>query len=151
MVAHMSALEGWMAPIFAKAPHLPESARKTLVDIAPWLALIFGVLGMFAILSAGFVSSLFLGAFWSTFAFAASGMMLIMLAISFVSSLLLFLAYSPLSAHNIKGWKFLFYSTVLSAVTAIFNLIFTSMDLGQILGILIGFWILFEIRGYYKA
>ena len=78
----MSALETWMVPLFAKAPHLPESARQTLAKIAPWLALIFGILGLFGILSAGILSSMF------AFSFVGMGMVQISMVISLLAGLI---------------------------------------------------------------
>ena len=84
-----------MAPLFAKSPHIPESGRQTLAKIAPWLALVFGVLGLFAILSAGSLMSYF------SFSLLGMGMLKI------------------------------------------------SMFIGLLIG-LIGFWLLFEVRGLYQ-
>ncbi len=146
---HMSALETWMVPLFAKAPHLPESARQTLAKIAPWLALIFGILGLFGILSAGILSSMF------AFSFVGMGMVQISMVISLlaglISSVLEIFAFKPLSARRKKGWNYLFYATVLMAVSALIGAILGySGALGNILGILIGFWLLFEVRRLYQ-
>ncbi len=146
---HMGALEQWMAPLFAKFPHLPESARQTLAKIAPWLALIFGILGILAILSAGSIASSFFG-----FALLGVGMMQISMLISLlaglIASVLDILAYKPLTARKKKGWNLLFYATVLTTVATILNLLFGYGSIGSLVGSLIGFWLLFEARGLYQ-
>ena len=145
---HMAALEGWLAPFFAKAPHIPENGRRTIVDIAPWLALIFGVLGLVSVLGAGAIASVFTLAFLGgLYDFA----MFVTLAAGLCASALELLAYRPLAKREKKGWNYLFYGTVLTAAAAVVNLVvgYDSGLTGQVLGALIGLWILFEIRGQY--
>lgn len=145
---HMNALEGWLAPIFAKFPHLPENGRRTLADIAPWLALIFGVLGLLGILSAGSLVS------YLSFSFIGMGMLQISMFLSLlaglIASVLQILAFKPLKARHKKGWSLLFYATVLTTATAILSLLFGYSSFGGLIGALIGFWLLFEVRGLYQ-
>ena len=145
---HMGALEQWMAPLFAKFPHIPDGGRKTLADIAPWLSLIFGVLGLFAILSAGSLMS------YLSFSFIGMGMLQISMFISLlaglIASVLQILAFKPLKARHKKGWSLLFYATVLTTATTILSLLFGYSSLSGLVGVLIGFWLLFEVRGLYQ-
>jgi hypothetical protein len=149
-VKQMAALEGWLEPLFAKAPHIPANAREMLVKIAPWLALIFGVLGLVGIVSAGMLTSMLFSMAW-----IGGGAAQIALAVALIAgllaSILQLLAYSPLTAHKKQGWNYLFYGSVLSAIASLVDIIFGYGSLGSIIGALIGFWLLFEIRGYYKA
>ena len=146
----MAALENWMAPLFAKAPHLPQSARQILAQIAPWAALIFGILGLVSLLSAGAYLSTLLSFFWG-------GSMMLRLflffevLVSLIASVLEILAFKPLSARKKKGWNFLFYATALVGLAALVDLIFRyGSSFGGIIGALIGFWLLFEVRGLYR-
>jgi hypothetical protein len=146
----MAAFEAWLAPLFAKAPHLPHSARQTIVQVAPWLALIFGILGLFGLLSAGTFAS------FLSFSFLGGGMyhisMLIALFTGVAAAVLQLLAFKPLQAHKKKGWNFLFYGLVISAVGMIINMLLSySYGLpGQILMLIISVWLLFEIREMYS-
>lgn len=144
-----SALERWMAPFFDKAPHLPDSARHSIVSIAPWLALIFGVLGIIGLLSASMFWSMFSFAFY-TYGFMQVTMIISLIA-GLVASVLQLLAYQPLTAHKKKGWNFLFYGTVLTTLAALLDMVFGygSGAIGHILGALVGFWLLFEVRSLY--
>ena len=146
---HMTALELWMAPFFAKAPHLSPGIRKTLTDIAPWLALIFGILGLFGLLSAGMFGTLLSFSYFGTI---ASLVMAIGIVLSIISAGLSILAFQPLRSVQKHGWNLLFYGNVLSAVSLVLNLLFGYgySNLGSVLGMLIGFWLLFEIRQMYK-
>lgn len=149
----MAALEGWLAPLFAKFPHLPQSGRDVIVKIAPWLALIFGILGLFGILSlfglmqtAAFVSmmpNVHVG--WYPAA-------MITLALGAASAVLELMAFKPLGARKKKGWNLLFYATVISIISSVVGVLFGDSGVfGAILGAIIGLWLLFEIRGAYKA
>ncbi len=146
----LSALEHWMVPLFAKAPHLPQSARDVLVKIAPWLALLGGVLGIMAMLSAGM-----LGAMLSLSMFGY-GLLQISMLLSFIASLiasvLYLLAFSPLRKMQKKGWNYIFYGMVLTIIVAILNMVlgYGSGALGTVIGALIGFWLMFEVRGMYR-
>jgi hypothetical protein len=144
----MAALESWMAPIFAKAPHLPQNIREGITNIAPWLALIFGILGLLAISSLGgfglLLSLSFLGGSYSFMLFVA-------ILFGLIASVLDLLAYKPLTKRMKKGWNYLFYGNVLSAAGAILQIISGYSVIGNIIGAVIGFWLLFEVREMYKA
>ena len=148
--SEMGKLESWLAPIFAKAPHIPQSARDTLVSFAPWLAIVFGILGLGTLFSIGAFASLF-----SPFILLAGGFAGILLfaniLIGLFAAVLEILAFKPLQNHHKKGWNFLFYATVLSGVSSIIGMLFMSNGAEGILGTLVGLWLLFEIRPAYKA
>lgn len=148
-VKEMAALERWLAPIFAKAPHLPPKAREFLAQVAPWLALIFGVLGLLAMLSMGAIG------FLLSLSFMDGGLMSISMLVSFIAGLvgavLQLMAFKPLSARKKKGWNYIFYGMVLSLAASIVNLLIGYGDVvGTIIGTLIGFWLLFEVRSLYR-
>lgn len=126
--------------VFAKAPHLPANIREILVSIAPWIALIFGILGLLAGLAAVGISPVALlgGVQSSTF-------ILFVGILTIVSSVLMLLAFPKLQQRAYQGWMFLFWAEVASAVSALLD-----FNIGSLLGILLGFYILFEIKGYYK-
>ena len=148
----MNALEGWLAPLFAKTPHLPESARQSIVGIAPWLALIAGILGVYGtfvgLRMISFVSSLgYLGMMGGWY--PATLLALIAMGLAAVLDLL---AYKPLSAHKKQGWDLLFYGNTLTAFASILTLLFGyGGGYSWIIGVIIGYWLLFEVRGAYKA
>lgn len=53
MQQQVGVLENQLVDVFAKAPHLPQNIRDILITIAPWLALIFGILGIISLLAIG--------------------------------------------------------------------------------------------------
>lgn len=149
-VQHAAALEAWLLPLFQKAPHLPASAKQILVDVAPWISLISGALGIVGILSASaFMSMLF------SFAFVTGGLLPIFFTAGMLlwlaGSLLSLLAYKPLSEKKKLGWNYMFYSSLLSVVAFILQMIAGQGMFGYVIALLIGFWLLFEVRDQYSA
>lgn len=144
----MAALEGWLAPIFAKAPHLPPNIRQTLTKIAPWLALIGGILGVLGFLSAGAFGSIV------SLSFLGMGMVSITwyvaVLIGLIAAVLDLLAYKPLSKMSKKGWDFLFYGTVLMTASSIIDIAIGYGMTGNLIGDIVGLWLLFEVREMYR-
>lgn len=134
-------MEGW----FVKLPAFPTGVKDFIVTITPWLALIFGILGLL-----GSIAALGFGAFLSPLLLVgggtqAVGAFTINVLIGLVFSVLTLIAVSPLLKRKMFGWLLLFWSEILSVVGAVLTL-----SLGGILVSLIGFYILFQIKHYYK-
>ncbi len=127
--------------IFDKAPALPVNAREALVKVTPWLALIFGVLGVLAgIGSLGLSPLAMFGGARVGMLFMASGVLAI------VASVMLLLAYPKLAKKQKGGWMLLFWveAVDLLSMLVVFNLV------GFVIGGLIGFYLLYQIKPYYK-
>jgi len=130
----------WMEDLFKKLPNLPTGGREVLVKIAPWIALIFGILGIIAgIVALGFSPLAMLGGLNSSFIVLLTGV------VAIVSSVLMLMAYPKLAKKEYKGWVLLFYSEVVGVVSAIL-----SLSIGSIIGVIIGFYLIFQIKSYYK-
>lgn len=134
-------MEEW----FLKLPSLPTNWKEVLVKVTPWIALIFGVLGV--VLS---LIGLGLLAFLSPFVFLAGGWGAatggpIAAILWLVSSVLMLLAYKGLTQRKLTGWNFLFWSEVVSLVSSV-----VLFSVSGVLGTLLGFYILFQIKSYYK-
>ena len=163
LLKHAHGLEAQLVPFFAKFPHIPEGGRKVLADIIPWLALIFGILGLIALLGAGgimtllAIPALLTGNVWIITTFVTT-------AIGLVATILQLLAFNPLKARMKKGWNYLFYGLLLGALSTVVSVIggalaasiysgagaVSSLISGAI-GFIIGGWLLFEARDQYKA
>lgn len=137
-----------MDDFFSKAPHLPANIREVLVKIAPWIALVFGILGVLAGLGAVGVSPVVaLGGVQNSAFVLVSGILTI------VSSVLMLMAFPKLQRHQFGGWRLLFWSEVVSVVSSLLGITAgnpVGTLLGAVIGALIGFYILFEIKSYYK-
>lgn len=133
-------MEEW----FMKLPALPKNARETLVKITPWIALIFGILGILGSLAGMGILGI-LSPFMLLGGGYTAGRSLIAVGISLVSSVLLLMAYSGTKANKMQGWHMLFWSEAVSVIASVVDL-----SLGGILFNAIGFYLLYQIKAYYK-
>jgi hypothetical protein len=130
---------------FMKLPPLSKSAREAIVSVTPWLALIFGVLGILSSLSLlgvlTFLSPLAIlgGAAGAALNATIAGVLWI------VSSALMLGAYPGLQAKKFNGWKLLFWSSVVGLASAVL-----SVSVGSVLMELVAMYLLFQIKSYYK-
>ncbi len=130
---------------FDKAPALPKNAREAIVRITPVLAIIFGVLGLLGSLAGlGFLTA------FAPFAFLGGvngyGSGFIAALFWLVSSVLLIAAFPGVRARKINGWNMIFWSELVSFAGSIISLSIVS----GIIGALIAFYLLFQIKSYYK-
>lgn len=134
-------MEDW----FDKLPSLPKNATDVLVNITPWIALVFGILGVLGSLAGlGILTAL------SPFVMLGNGIggtatTLLTAALSLVSSALLLAAFPGTKARRMGGWNFLFWSEVVSTLSSVLLLSLTG-----VIGAFIGFYLLYQIKGYYK-
>ncbi len=137
----ISTFEEW----FAKLPALPKDARELIVKITPWVALIFGVLGII-----GSIGALGILGGASPFVVVGGGIQslgggMVAIIIGLIASVLLLAAFPGTRVHKEKGWKFLFWSEVVNTVGALL-----AISLFGLLFALIGFYLIFQIKSYYK-
>ncbi len=134
-----------MAEWFAKFPELPKTWPQTLVKITPMLAIIFGILGILVGISGLGVLTAF-----SPIAYLGGvsgyGTGYVSALIYLLASVLLLMAYPGTKARKYSGWKLLFWSEVASLIGGLISMSIIS----AIIGALIGFYLLFQIRSYYK-
>ena len=137
----VNSMEGW----YSKLHPLPRSWRDVIVTITPWLALVFGVIGVLGSFAAiGILTflapSVILG---SGVGVASGGIIGAILAL--IASALLVLAFPATRSRKTSGWNLLFYSELVSIVSSL-----VAFSAVGAVGALIGFYILFQIRSYYK-
>lgn len=135
-----------MGEWFAKFPALPKNGRDVLAQIAPWIALIFGILGILVGISGlGVLTVLspfaYLGGAGSQY-----GTGFISALIYLVGSILLLASFPGLKARKYNGWKLLFWSEAVNLIGGLLSMAIVS----AIIGALIGFYLLFQIRSYFK-
>jgi hypothetical protein len=137
-----------MGDWFAKFPELPKNGRDTLAKIAPILSLIFGILGILVGISGLGVLAFFspLAVFGGVTGVANYGTGFITALFYLVASVLMLASYPGLKAKKYKGWKLLFWSEVVYVVGGLISLSIIS----TIIGALITFYLLFQIKSYFK-
>lgn len=135
--------------VYAKAPALPTNVRDVLVSIAPWLALIFGVLAVLA-----GIGGLGLFTAFSPLAYMYAGagvstLLLVSAVVAIVEGGVMVLAFAPLRKKRVRGWNLLVWSEVLAVLSSV-----VSLRVGDVVWALVGaaiaLYILFQIESYYK-
>jgi len=139
-------LENKLAEVFTKKlPAMPEKAKEIIVKYGPYMTVVMMILTIPIILAAigiGMVATplAVLGGARSFFWFvipAILGALMIVLEV---------MAIKGLFARQMKAWKLLFYISLIQAFSSLIKL-----DLGGlIIGTGISWYILFQIRSYYK-
>lgn len=143
------------AEVFAKAPHLPDGFREFLATIAPW----FTVLGAFfaALATISNIGAVFGGSammrMYAYYATAPTLYFLVMAIVQAITAVLLFSAFKPLQDRAFTGWAYLFWNMVLSTIGGLLPVLFGYgvSFVGSVIGLIIGFYILYEIRPLYSA
>lgn len=128
---------------FKKLPELPKGGRDAVVSITPWLALVFGLLGI-ATAAVGLGIFTFLAPIAMITGTRGAGAGFIIVLLGLISSVLLLMAFPGTKSRKEKGWKLVYYSEVVGLVADI-----VSLSLSGVLFALIGFYFLYQIRSYY--
>ncbi len=132
-------MEEW----FSKLPALPKNVNEVIVKITPWISVIFGVLGVLSAIALLGITS-FGAPILAMGGYAGQGGMIYAI-LALVSSALMVAAFPGTKAHKMNGWTMLFYSEVVSVISSVI-----SLSVGGLVGNLIFFYILFQIKSYYK-
>lgn len=133
-----------------KAPQLPQNWKEFMVKAAPYLSIIGVILGLLALpailgLSAllaplGIAGGLATGRPFLGLSF------LVGIIFAIITLVLEAMAISPLFKRSIKGWRLLYYSTLLGAIN---NIVSVNIG-GLIIGTLLSLYLLFQVKGLYK-
>ena len=161
-------LESTLDDIFGKkAPAIPPTGKKVIVDCLPWISLILGVvtllsaLGLWqwahrldnAVSEANTLSHLYGGG--NVVSSHVSAGIWLSLVVLIIEGFLYLLAYSGLSRRKKVGWNYLYYGALLNVaygvVICFTNYGNTGNLIGALIGSSIGFWILFQIRSSYNV
>lgn len=158
----IKSIEKSLENLFKDLPHLPEKSRKSLADFWPVLALIVGVLQLFAAWSlynianwaervnnaANSLSAIYnvdLGPTDSDKNIIYLGILILV-----VNAVILLMAYPKLKEKLRSGWNLLFLAALINVAYAVTQLFL--YDRGpndfvfSLLGSAIGFYLLFEIK-----
>lgn len=151
-----------------KAPfQLPVSSKEGLVKAMPWLTLVGGILMLLiALMVWQWLGSLTsdvinvanqLNSYYGLDYTPISGMqpfLWLSLILIIVEAVMFFMAYPALKARQKRGWKLLFWVSLLNTAEAILQAIgytnFGTLILA-LLGSVVGLYLLFQIRSYYTG
>jgi len=163
----LQSTEDQLNNVFKGLPPLPADARKSLVNAWPWLALIFGVLQLaaaWALWRATRVVDV-IGDYVNTLSLALTGqetglsstdktVMYLGIGLLVVDAVILLMAFPELQKRTARGWRLLFVGSLLNVAYAVLQLFITGHGVGNflfsLLGSAVGFYLLFQVREYYK-
>lgn len=157
-------VETALAGVFKGAPKLSDSTKETLVKIWPWLALIFGVLQLWAALvlwnllrDMDKVVTYFGTYLGGVYGYSSSDKFFIYLslAVLVLDAILLLIAYPKLVKRQKVGWNLIFLGALLNVLYSVLNLFIQGRGFGNFIGALIGsvisFYLLFQVREKYTG
>lgn len=168
MATDANALEENLNDVFVKkAPGLPGALQNILVEWAPVISIIIGIISLFsawtlwhwaraadkAIQYANQVCGVY-GNYGCGIATSRFSVWL-WLSVMFLAAegLLYVFAYSGLKARKKQGWNYLYYGALLNVAYAVISLFTSYSALGHfisaLIGSAIGFYVLFQIRNAY--
>lgn len=144
---HLDKLDALLDEYLVKrAPEIPTKWKETIVAVSPWATLIIMIIALpalFALFGIGAVVTPYgmmrEGAGWGI-GFILS---LILLAVSLILEAM---AIPGLFKRSAKAWQLVYYATLVSFVSSLFN----GNVIGNLIGTIIGLYILFQVREYYK-
>lgn len=154
-IAALDPVEKQLEKLYKDIPSLPESWRKWLATYSWVFTLIGAVLATFAVL--GLLSLLGIFSAFSVFGgVAAVGYALFawlaLFALIF-TTVLSYMAVSPLKAMKKAGWDLLFYVEVFYLVYGVIDWLSSPSYVGGLLstliGAFVGFYVLFQVREYF--
>lgn len=129
--------------IFSKLPRSPKIIGKILIFLAPWMALISGVLGIVAGPLASILSLLSFVTLQPLIIIDYVSISIIMI----INTFIMFKAFKPLRDKDMRGWIYLFWSNMLWLVSGIIDTLLGKQGLlSLVISNLIGFYLLFEMK-----
>jgi protein-S-isoprenylcysteine O-methyltransferase Ste14 len=135
-------LEKELEPIFLeKFPAFPEGLKEGLAEYGPYVMLVLALIGIFGLLTLFGIGTSALTLGQSIYGFS----LYVHVLIQGLILVLYIMAFKPLKARRKAGWNFLYYALLISIVG---NLIQLNI-IGAIIGAILGFWVLFQIREKY--
>ncbi|SEI77886.1 hypothetical protein SAMN04487995_2170 [Dyadobacter koreensis] len=137
-------LENELEPIFlGKFPPFPDDVKEFLVKYGPYFILVAAVFMLFGLLAAFGIGTAAIGI--GVVAYGSGFMMYIGLLIAAIIAIIYLMAFSPLRARKKAGWNLMYYALILSLLSSLIQLALLSVLIGGVLG----FWVLFQIRDKY--
>lgn len=149
--------EAWLYEmVYEKIPFkFPKSVNDVIVQFGPWIMLVLGLLmlpalfGIFTIGTAVSVYGVMVGA-------AVGPMYYVAMAVLAVQTVIMFVSIAPLLKRKRQGWLLMFYASTISLVYTVLN----SFSYGYfaiaglvwgVIAAAIGYYVIFQIRSYYKS
>lgn len=152
----LASFEGWLYGLLVtKAPfQVPVKAKDVIVKIAPWVTLVVALLSLPAIFAI-FTISTYVGSVYGAYVMSSVGpMYYVAIALLVVEVVLMVLSIAPLMKQKRQGWLLVFYSSTISIAYSIIGAFSYGFNpVGLLTGLIsaaISYYVIFQIRSYYK-
>lgn len=145
----LSDLEKTLEEYFGKkAPALPQNIKEIIVKIAPYLSILSAIVSVPAIFLLFGLGSLVtvLAPLGGAYAITQVPTMWIGTLILIPAVILEVMAIPGLFERKLTAWRYLYWAQLISGVS---NLVQFNI-LGTIVGLAIGFYLLFQVKSFYK-
>lgn len=161
-MSQLNALEDSLVKANKDLPKLPKGFTDFLVMVAPWFTLLGGLMSLYSVYAiwhwahwASDLNNLYNLAGVPNPAGRLSAMLWVSMASIAVLGVIYLMAFSGLKNKQKKGWDLLFLASLVNVVYGIVTM-FTDYSygggiFGTVIGTLIGWYFLFQIRDYYTA
>jgi len=131
-----------------KAPFaLPKEAKEFIVKVSPYLTIIFAILTLpiifWALRISTFLSPLAAALGVNVWGFGT----IVSLATAVITIILYLMAVQGLFNRTKSSWRLVFYASIVSLIG---NILSTNGIIGTIIGVIIGWYILFQVKDMYK-
>jgi hypothetical protein len=137
-------LEKELEPIFLqKFPPFSDTVKEFLVQYGPYVLLVLSVISIFGLLTALGIGGAALGL--GAVSVGIGFNFYLGIALGVVTLIMYLMAFSPLRARKRSGWNLVYYALLIGLVSNLIQLYL----LGAIIGGVLGFWVLFQIREKY--
>ena len=150
----LSQLEGILDEYLVnKAPFaLPPEVKEFIVKVSPYLVIVFAVMALPLILAALGLTAILspfamLGGYGYGYGFSWGFVAIIGLASSVITVILEVIAVPGLFKRTKGAWRLLFYASIVSLIGTILSL---SGIFSGIIGAIIGWYILFQVKELYQ-
>lgn len=144
LVRMITELEKKLNKIFTKKfPVLPKNVKGIIVKYGPYLAVVMLILSIPTVLA---LIGVIITATSFTFGGTRGVSYVVSILLGLVMMILEAMAIPGLFKRQIKAWELLFYVSLVSAVSDLLNLDIVSL----IIGTGLSWYILFQIKSYYK-
>ncbi len=135
---------------FKSVPHLPSGLTEFLVRVAPYLALLSGVLSIIsglAVLTGNNLTSMMgVDVGISQTYFQILGLQSILLGVLYI------LSFKYLKERSFTGWLFMLWGTLINTAFSALGFAFGATDIiGFLIGLLISLYILYEVKPHYSS
>ena len=137
-----------LGDLYKNVPNLPANIREVLVKIAPWLALVFGVLTLLAGVGGLGLFTAYSPVVAMYGGVGSSAFLILSSAIAIVQGVIMLIAFPSLNKKKVMGWNLLFWGEILAIVSSVITVSVSSV-IGALIGAAIAFYLLFQIKSYY--